>query len=322
MSSSTPNAKPINMLRYIFIIALFAIYTTATAKGVNNNVDTSKQTQISEGILQTRISFPNNPMNELLSSIDFTKGNVQGQLRSLQDGQNSEAYTKKVKAQIDRMTPSEQQAMGQMMMAALMSPLYATIYFDKEKAVAKAYALNYTLESFMNTQEGKGKMVAIAYDNSNAAAITFSAKNLQEAWQKERVDGERYNLQWLNTIEFVSGMPCKKVVYTYKARKSKPGQLVAYKLIAWYSPQFNNRINFAHPFYLDIPHGVLKIEVLYDAGGKNHMVYEVTGIEPKKVNAADLLLTDIQPVLDWDTNQMQASMNMLSVFMSQGRNGQ
>jgi hypothetical protein len=306
------------MLRFLFFAALFSLYTPAWATDANKRADTTKLPAVSEGVLHTRVSFPNNPMNELLSSIDITKGNIQGQLSSLQEAQKREAYSKKIQSQIDKMSAAEQQAMGQIVMAALMSPLHATIYFDNEKALAKAYALNYTLESFMNTQEGRGKMVAIANDNSNAAAITFSAKNLQEAWQKEHVDAEQYNMQWLNTIEAVSGYPCKKIVYTRKSGKDKENQLVAYKVIAWYTPQINNRINFAHPFYLDIPYGVLKIEVLYDEGGKNRMVYEVTGIEPKRVNASDFTLTDIQPVVDWDTHQAEASINMLNVLMSQG----
>ncbi|ANE52940.1 hypothetical protein [Flavisolibacter tropicus] len=310
------------MLRLLFLIALFSIYTTASAKRLSNNSDSTNPPQISEGVLRTRVSFPNNPMNELLSLIDFSKGNIQDQLRRLQDAQQSETYAKKIEAQIGKMTAAEQQAMGQMMMAAMMSPLYATINFDQEKALAKAFALNYTLESFMNTQEGKGKMVAIANDNNNSAAITFSAKNLQEAWQKEQVDAKQYNIQWLNTVEVVSGLPCKKVVYTYKGGKDKAGQLVAYKLIAWYSSQISNRINFAHPFYLDIPNGVLKIEVLYDAAGKNRMLYEVTAIEQKRLRASDFVLTDIHPVEDWDANPVQASMNMLNVFMSQAKNDQ
>lgn len=311
-------AKPTNMLRSIFFFLLITSCTAAAAKETNRMSDTTKPLLFSEGIMHTRISFPSNPLNELLSSVDFTKGDVQSQLRNLQNAQQNEAYARKVKAQVDKMAATEKQAMTQMMMAALMSPLYTTIYFDKEKALAKAYALNYRLESFMNVQEGKGKMVAITNDNSNSAAITFSASNLQKAWQKESADAEHYNIQWLNVVEKVGGIPCNKVVYTRKAGKNSSGQLLAYKLIAWYSPQLSNRINFAHPFYLDIPHGILKIEIHYDVSGKNRMVYEVASIDQKKLSAQDFILTDIQPVLDWDANQVQASMNMLNVFMSQG----
>jgi len=304
------------MLRFLLLFLVLTVSSLAQAREAS--ADTTRTPVFTEGVMQTRITFPGNPINELLLAIDLRKGDVQEQLKTLYDVQQSEAYALRVKALIDKMSAEEQQAMGFMMMAALMSPLYATIYFDNEKALAKAYALNYTLESFMNTAEGKGKMVAVSNDKNNAAAIQFSARSLKDAWQKETADAEHYDIQWLKTSEKVGDIVCQKVIYSRKAGgKDKLGKQMAYKLIAWYSPQVSNRINFAHPFYLDIPHGVLKIEVHYDKAAKNRLVYEVTQVEQKKLAASHFKMTDIQPVIDWDANQVQASMNMLNVFMSQ-----
>lgn len=307
------------MLRLFFFLLLTISFST-TIQAAPGVADTTQPVNFTEGVLYTRVSFPGNPINELLAALDFSKGDVQGQLKALQDVQKSEAYAKKAADLISKMSAEEQQAMGFMMMGVFMSPLYATIYFDGEKAMAKAYALNYTLESFMNTTAGNGKMIAVSADKSHAAAIQFSAKSLKDAWQKETADAEHYDIQWLKTTtEKVAGVRCQKVVYTRKAGgNSHGGQQTAQKLIAWYAPEVSDRINFAHPFYLNIPHGVLKIEVHYDKGGKNRMVYEVTKIEQKKLNATHFEMTDIQPVVDWDTNQIQASMNMLNVFMSGG----
>jgi hypothetical protein len=304
------------MLRFFMLSLGLFINTTSRAADNKCVADTTKALIYTEGVVHTRISFPGNPINELLETIDLKKGDVEEQLKALQDEQKSEAYARKIKAMMDKMTASEKQIMGKMMMAVLMSPLYATIYFDQEKALAKAYALTYTLESYMNSQQGNGKMVAQANDKSTAAAIKFTAASLDQAWQKESADAAHYDIQWLTVVEKVSGIPCKKVVYTRKKSVSTD-QKLAYKLIVWYAPQVSKQINFAHPFYLDIPHGVLKIDVHYDTGGKNRMVYQATSIEQKKVSLTNFAMTDIQPVLDWNEDQVKASMSMLTVFMSQ-----
>jgi hypothetical protein len=294
-------------------------FAPATTTIASNNADTTKYKAFTEGVLYTRVSFPGNIMNELLSKIDFEKGNILEQLKELQRATASKAYADKVSAQLKTMTAAEKASMGGMLMAAMMSPLYAKINYTEGQVLAKANALNYTMESYMNTRQGKGKMVVISNNKNQDAAIEFSAANMRSVWEKEEVDALKYDVNELAGQEMVAGNLCKKVVYTYKkdaavssSRLVKP----AYKLTVWYAPQISADINFLHPFYFQLDKGILKIEVQYDTSGKNRMVYEVTRLEPKKLTTSDFAVTPVMPVVNWDTNQAQASMNMLAVMMS------
>jgi hypothetical protein len=253
-----------------------------------------------------------------LSRIDFEKGNISEQLKALQTSTNSKAYTDKMAAQLNTMTMEERANMGSMMMAAMMSPLYARIYYTDGKVLAKANAMNYSMESLMNIKDGTGNMVVISNDKSKEAAIEFSAANMKKVWEKEEIDADKYEMKFSPDQEQIAGYWCKKVTYTYKERtgiKSVFGKQ-AYKVIVWYSPEINQDINFLHPFYFQLDKGILKIEVHYDKGGKCRMLYEVTGIEPKSLSEKDFLLTPVEPVVNWDTNQITASMNILNVIMS------
>jgi hypothetical protein len=62
--------------------------------------------------------------------------------------------------------------------------------------------------------------------------------------------------------------------------------------------------------------GILKIEVHYDKKGRNKLLYEVTHIEAKALTEKDFIVSGVKPVIDWDANPEQASMNVLSVMMS------
>lgn len=306
----------------IFVITLLAVclfsFAPASTNIVARHRDTTKHKSFTEGVLYTRVSFPGNIMNELLAKIDFEKGNVPEQLKELQRATASKAYTDKVAAQLNTMTADEKASMGTIMMAAMMSPLYAKIHYTEGQVLAKANALNYSMESYMHTGQGKGKMVVISNDKNKDAAIEFSAANMRNIWEKEEVDAGKYEMKHLNEQEIVAGYLCKKVVYTNNntGTTDKFGLAKkAYKIIAWYNPEISADINFLHPFYFQLDKGILKIEVHYDTKGKNKMLYEVTRMEQKKLTASDFAVTPVMPVVNWDTHQAQASMNMLAVMM-------
>ena len=300
------------------LTACFFPFAPATNNIAVTSADTSIRKAFTEGILYTRVSFPGNILNELLSKIDFEKGNIPEQLKELQQATTSNAYAEKAAAQLKTMTADESASMGAMMMGALMSPLYAKIYYTGGKVLAKANALNYSMESYMNTGSGKGKMVVIANDKRNEAAIEFSAASMSHVWEKEKVDAEKYEMKPLPEQEKVAGYLCRKVVYTRKKSEAASTSLIkpAYKLVVWYAPEMSPDINFLHPFYFQLDKGILKVEVHYDTNGKNKMLYEVTRAEQKPLAENDFAVTPVEPVLNWDTNQTQASMNVLSVMMS------
>lgn len=310
------------MKRILFIALTFLVSQTVFANlNTSKSVIDSSAPKFTEGILFTRVSFPGNVMNEALMKIDFEKGNSKEQLQQLQSSTNNEAYAKKMQESMESMSPEEKAAMGSMMMAAMMSPLYAKIYISGNEVLAKANAINYRLESYMNAGTGIGRMVAVSNDESQNASIRFTSNNIKKVWEKTEVSPEQYTFQVLTEKGSVAGHSCKKAVYTLKNstnQASSPFQASpAYKLIVWYSDDFSAAINFLHPFYFHLDKGILKIEVHYDKKGKNKMLYEVTGSKPQKLNAQNFQLSSVEPVIDYDTEPMKASMNMLAVFMSQ-----
>lgn len=82
-----------NMLRFLFPFTLLACgLITHANTNTGNDTDTTKLLLFTEGVLQTRITFPGNPMNEWLSAIDISKGNLQHQLATVLNAQKTEAY--------------------------------------------------------------------------------------------------------------------------------------------------------------------------------------------------------------------------------------
>lgn len=271
-----------------------------------------------EGILYTKVSFPGNILNELLSEIDFSKPDIQTQLKKLQQKTNSHKYAEKLQKQMNTLSEEEKTAMGKMMMGIMLSPLYAKIYVSKKEVLAKATALNYTMESYMDNQAGIGRMNVLSINSGENAAIKFSAKSMKEVWDKEEVGPGNYHMKEITETTSIAGYNCNQTVYTCKQTNKVNTALskAPYKVIVWHTNEIGKEINFFHPFYFEIETGILKIEVHYDQAGKVKMIYEVTQAESKKLSPADFQLTSIQPVLNWDNNQTEASMKILQAMMA------
>ncbi len=271
-----------------------------------------------EGILYTKVSFPGNILNDLLAEIDFSRSDIRDQMKKLQSKTNSVAYSESVQKTMSKLSEEEKNAMGKMMMGIMLSPMYAKIYVSDKAVLAKASAINYTMESYMDNQAGKGRMNVLSNNSEENAAIEFSAGRMKEVWEKEEVGPSKYTLKELPGTTTIAGYACNQTVYTYKLSDKSETALskAPHKLIVWHSNEIGKEINFFHPFYFEIDKGILKIEVQYDQAGKVKMIYEVTGTEVKKLSAADFRLTDVKPVLNWDTNQAEASMKILQAMMA------
>lgn len=268
-----------------------------------------------EGILVTRVSFPGSVFNDYFSKLVASEKN--GNAGQNQDDQMAQA--KHFQSLFDKLSEEDKARTGTMMMAAMMTPYYAQIYFSKEKALAKAVAMNYRMESFMNMEEKLGLMAAFSKNDEKNFAISFSADQIKKVWQKEEVSPENYTIVQSPIKEPVIGFQCIKTVYTYKKGKQTANNLSSdppYKIVVWSSPQFDTSLNFFHPLYLNIPHGILKIEVQYDAQSKIKMVYEVVSATAKQLNESDFGMTPTESVVDWDKDPTAASIGMLSILFS------
>lgn len=301
----------ISLPRYFSIpffagIILFLSYSSVFAQA----------THFDEGVLVTRVSFPGSVFNEYFSKL------VAGESNGNSSGQNQEdqmAQAKHFQSLFDKLSEEDKARTGTMMMGAMMTPYYAKIYFSREKALAKAVAMNYRMESFMNMEEKKGLMAAFSKNDGKNFAISFTADQIKKVWQKEEVTPENYTIVQSLTKEPVIGFQCIKTIYTYKKGKKAANILSSdppYKIVVWSSPQFDTSLNFFHPLYLDIPHGILKIEVQYDAQSKIKMLYEVVSVTAKHLAESDFIMSPTESVVDWDKDPMAASTGMLSILFS------
>ncbi|AFD09015.1 hypothetical protein [Solitalea canadensis] len=276
----------------------------------------SQGSRFEEGILATRVSFPGTPLGDYFSKLAL---NESGAGQSKETQKDLKLQEGNYQSLLEGLTEEEKATAGTMMLSAMMTPYYAKIYYSKEKVLAKAVALNYRLESFMNMAEKKGMMTAFSKDETNSFGITFSAEEIKKVWQKEEVKPENYAIQQSPNREPVIGYQCIKTIYTYKKGKqasSYPSANLPYKIIVWSSPQFDASLNFLHPLYLDIPHGILKIEIQYDVKAKFRMVYEVTNAIAKKLAESDYQMKPVENIVDWGENPMAASTGMLSILFS------
>ncbi len=106
-------------------------------------------------------------------------------MEQLQKNMSNSTYAAKAAAQIEAMSPGEQSIMGTMIMAAMMSPFCAKIKYAGHKVLANAFALNYSIQSYMDSEMQKGKMMIISADKKKEAAIEFSAGSMREISEKK-----------------------------------------------------------------------------------------------------------------------------------------
>ena len=60
--------------------------------------------------------------------------------------------------------------------------------------------------------------------------------------------------------------------------------------------------------------------MIYDKEEKLKTRYEVSKVEQKKLSDADFTVPDVQPVIDWDKNELEAGKLMTKIIFSSVQN--
>lgn len=274
----------------------------------------TKQTAASafEGIVYSQTSFPGHPINSLLKQIDFNKGEIDRQYKSL------------------RQRISDDPAVvndPMYLMALVLMPVSAKTIFSPQKTFTQIQALGYEWQTIIDDKEGKARLFLQSHNMNERGTINFNPSELGKIWEKEEIgeyEGE-YNEKTSAETAIIAGYPTKKITYVFSgtsqgpAASSKMVSTIPWKITLWYSDVLDPRINIQNPFYYKLNKAVLKTEVEFDKEGKKKMLYEVIKIEPKKVKEEEFRIPELGEVVNHQPGSMEALMLIMRVMTEAGK---
>jgi len=261
-----------------------------------------------EGIVHARTSFPDHPIERLLSQINFNEGNIDKQYKQIRDSIRDE----------------EQVASDPMYMIALvLAPVFSKTYYSSERSLTYAFAVGYEMATLVDNKQGNGKMLLQTHDLQHRATINFNKNDLPKLWEKEEVgkyEGE-YSVQKSSETKVIAGYHCKKMTYVFSGTSqgpvahSKVVTTIPWKIVIWYTDDLDAGINIQNPFYFNLNKAILIVEAEFDKEGRKKMIYEVTRLEPSKLKDDDFKLPDIHPVITHHQNNNEASLMVMNIMM-------
>lgn len=291
--------------------ALVAILLSTIALCVNGQGNTSSP-KFTEGIIYSKASFPGHPVEEILKRIDFNKGGIDNQYKALR-----ETIANAPEVKDDQMY----------LMALALMPVFSKTFVTPETSLTQLLALGYEWHALFNHREGKGRIFLQTHDLTERGTINFPLPELRKIWEKDDVgeyEGE-YSVKNSTETVMVAGFSCKKMTYIFSGTSrgpvvhSKIISTIPWKVTVWYSDELNPVINVQHPLYIKLNKAILKTEVEFDIEGKKKMVYEVTKIEPRKIEEEELKLPEFGEVINHQPNGQEALSLIIKVMMAAGQ---
>jgi hypothetical protein len=129
-------------------------------------------------------------------------------------------------------------------------------------------------------------------------------------------------MQTTTETAMIAGYKCKKVVYTFGGTSRGTGvshyiiNLLPLKVTAWYSDELPSSINLILPLQFEQQKAILKFDVEYDKNHKNRMVFEITGLEQKKLDDEVFNIRDNSPPIQHKAGEYEAGMMIMQVMMN------
>lgn len=295
-----------NIFKRLFLVPFLAVSLLACDKSDDEDIIPITDTAFSEGVISTEVTMPGNPLAELLAKIDPSKGSVEEQLAEL----------------ISQLSPEEQEALNESMeesgmfsLVALMTPFHTELYVRNDEILAKGFALNYYLENYQSTSEDKGLFYLESLSSAeNHMLGTYTPSLSETIWQSVTITHEDYHIEKLTTTEVVAGYECRVASYTLKNPTGAEASGNPLSLMVYTSEAMPKELNFQHPFYIPEDNGILRIDVTYDAEGKNKMVYQAVKVESKTLSDADFITETSPNVYDLDSDDPAAAFAMMSIM--------
>ena len=298
-----------NLTAKISLIFLLPFFLVACDNSDDENAVTpitDPDAAFTEGIITTEVTMPGNPLAAIISQIDPSQGNIEEQLAEL----------------ISQLSPEEQEALNESMegsgmfaIAALMTPFETELYVRPDEILARGYALNYYLENYQSTSKDEGLFYLESLSSDENHMLGTYTPSLSEAiWQTITVTHEDYDIERLKDTEVVAGYACGVASYTLK--NPTGAEVVGHplRLMVYTSEAMPKELNFQHPFYIPENSGILRIDVTYDAEGKNKMIYQAVDIESKPLNDTHFVTKTSPNVYDLDSDDGAAGIAMLAIM--------
>lgn len=298
------------------ICSLLFIFSASIIAGQTTN----NQPAAFEGIVYSKTSFPGHPYDALLKQIDFTKGSVGEQFDALKHPLNDEM----AKAAAD----DPQAGVEQMYrMALVLMPVRTTTMLTAQKSLTQMTALGYEWQVLIDEKENSGRMLLQSHNGKEKGTINFPVSEINKLLEKEEVgeyEGEYIAKNSPETIK-IAGYPTKKITYVFSGTSqgpvahSKIVTTIPWKITIWYSDVLDPRISVQNPFYFKLKKAVLKTEVEFDKEGKKKMLYEVTGIESRKVDEKEFNVPELGEVVDHQPGSYEALSLIMKVMTEAGK---
>lgn len=255
-----------------------------------------------EGIIDVDIHFPGNQLSNLLKKIDPAKGNIEQQLKSL-----TETLSSKEQQKIKNLTQNN----PFVAMQVIMAPLHSKLYVRENVATAKCDGLSYHLENTVDTSSNTGTVYVVSQANpSNAITIDYDKDFFGKSQFQTKIDTESYTRQETNETKLIAGYLCKKSIYTSKT--NSPMRVT--KLEVWTSEQMPKSLNFIHPYYIEEPNGIMKIDLFANGIEGTAMVYQFEEVISTQVSNTELEIKQSSLVYDAKTDLSEIATKLLGIF--------
>jgi hypothetical protein len=298
----------------IVIISLIEIPGIADAQRTTTAIKQSLSPKVTEGIVYSRTSFPDHPLNDSLRKLDFESGDFLKQHNVIQDLKKHQQSYK---------SQNEQEIKDAFFVSGIIvTPAYSKMYFTPSKTLVKTDALGYHQQLLVDTKEQTGRLIIADNGKDNEGTINFNMSDLLEVWQKYQINAEQYTIQKSTETAVVAGYTCKKVTYTFSGTsRGLPVSnyiinLQPEKVTAWVTDDLPASLNIMHPHYFELSQAVLKYEVELDRNKKNKMLIEVTRLEPRKIDDDELEVKKTVPVIQHTRGSYDSGTRIMQVMMS------
>ncbi|MDG3582923.1 hypothetical protein [Galbibacter pacificus] len=301
-------------MKNILILLILNTVIISCKQGENKNVEEKATLSVSqtlpvtlkedfrEGIIDVDIHFPGSQLSNILNKIEPGKGSIEQQLKSLIEVLSSEEQQK-----INTVTASN----PFVAMQVLMAPLHSIIYVKENIATAKCDGLSYHIENTVDTHSNTGTVYVVSRaDTSNAITIDYDKDFFGKSQFQTKIDTETYTRQTTRETKVIAGYICKKSIYISKTN----APMSVAKLEVWTSEQMPKSLNFIHPYYIEEPNGIMKIDLFANGIDGTAMVYEFKTVSKKKLSASDLSIVEKKPVYKAKTDFQKISGKLMGIM--------
>lgn len=258
-----------------------------------------------EGIIYSKASFPEHPIQPVLKRIDFNSDNIPVQYSRLKDSIN-----------LDPAGLEDPMFMS----AIFLSPVYGKLSFDKDRFLIETQSLSYRLVNLVANDTGR-LMIRPFNSTSENIEVVYDAASMNKVWEKYEIDETEFTIQKTAETDIIATYPCKKMIFNFKgtSRQVLPTRLIGnipWKVTVWYNEAFPPSINTQLPFYFNLTHGILKTQVEFDKAGKNKMIFEVTKVIPKDINDDDFKIAPFVLPLIYPAQAEKITTGLMSIMVN------